>query len=61
MTFRSNDLSVKCHSQSSELRADEQTFLERFEFLLSRYKRRSLILGDFNINTFLDGDGLVND
>jgi hypothetical protein len=57
---RENIHILACYRPPGQLRADEQTFLERFEFLLSRYKR-SLILGDFNINTFLDGDGLVDD
>jgi hypothetical protein len=35
-------------------------FSRGMNFYFLRYIR-SLILGDFNINTFLDGDGLVDD
>jgi exonuclease III len=51
---------MACYRPPGQVRADEQMFLEKFEFLLSKYGK-SIVLGDFNINTLLDGDSLVTD
>jgi exonuclease III len=51
---------MACYRPPGQLRTDEQMFLEKFEHLLSKYSK-TLVLGDFNINTLLTDDSLVTD